>query len=312
MLHMFQAFSTILTSLFFFSHADGVLLFNNDDVLHHITAHSGMISQQKPSGSISLRDMNSYISASLAGVLQPLGNKPKWIKGKSKERGSRVVVDKMKDEKRETNFNYHGKRSSKTDSISKKLSYSLDESLDISHSVGSSRYSAMSFRSDDSSVDMSSFTSDFGAHNEMAKKPRSTASALLRYRGIVSPSSSKTRTSNADGYQPSQLAAGVSSGNEPWEMLRSICEEPSKKFATVHHIAKSKVSWEALAQSLIHSIRRYDRHGTQFASIYSLLVARGDHDGSFAEVSPKIEEKLRHSMAYVEWNPFPVDFWISE
>ena len=291
-----------------------MLLFNNDDVLHHITAHSSMISQQKPSGSISLRDMNSYISASLAGVLQPLGNKPKWIKGKSKERASRVMVDKMKDEKSDNS----GKRSSKTDTISKELSYSLDESLDRSRSVDprslfvSSQYSAASFRSGDSSVDMPSFTSVFGAHNEMAKQPRSTASALLRYRGIVSPSSSKTRTSNGDNCQPSQLAAGVSSGNEPWEMLRLVCADPSKKFATVHHIAKCKVSWEALTQSLIHSICHYDRHGTQFASICSLLVARGDNDGTFAEMSAKIEEKLRRSMAYVEWNPFPVDFWISE
>lgn len=292
-----------------------MLLFNNDDVLHHITTHSGLISRKKPSGSISLKDMNSYISASLAGVLQPLGNKPKRIKGKVKERGIRTVLNT--DKKSEENYN-HGARSSKTDTISRKLSYSLDESFERSDALGkrslfgASRYSASSFMSDDCSVDVSSSASGLGAHDEMTRQPRSTASALLRYRGIVSPSSSKTRTSNTDSCQSSQLAAGVSSGNEPWEMLRSVCAEPSKKFATLHHIAKSKVSWEALTQSLIHSIRRYDSHGTQFATICSLLVARGDQDGSFAEVSPKIEEKLHRSLGYVEWNPFPVDFWISE
>lgn len=292
-----------------------MLLFNNDDVLHHITTHSGLISRKKPSGSISLKDMNSYISASLAGVLQPLGNKPKRIKGKVKERGIRTVLNT--DKKSEENYN-HGARSSKTDTISRKLSYSLDESFERSDALGkrslfgASRYSASLFMSDDCSVDVSSSTSGLGAHDEMTRQPRSTASALLRYRGIVSPSSSKTRTSNTDSCQSSQLAAGVSSGNEPWEMLRSVCAEPSKKFATLHQVAKSKVSWEALTQSLIHSIRRYDSHGTQFATICSLLVARGDQDGSFAEVSPKIEEKLHCSLGYVEWNPFPVDFWISE
>ena len=95
-------------------------------------------------------------------------------------------------------------------------------------------------------------------------------------------------------------------------MFRSICAEPSKKFATVHHIAKSKVSWQSLTQSLIHSIRRYDRNGLQFSTLASLLVARGDHDGSFTEVWPKIEDKLKTSLGFVDWNPFPIDFWISE
>ena len=260
--------------------------------------------------------MNSYISASLAGVLQPLGNKPKQIKGKVKERGIRTVLNT--DKKSEKNFNYSGARSSKTDTISRKLSYSLDESLERSDVLdnrplfGASRYSATSFMSNDCSVDVPSSTGSLGAYDEMTKQPRSTASALLRYQGIVSPSSSKARTSKTDSCQSSQLAAGVSSGNEPWEMIRSVCAEPSKKFATLHHISKSKISWEALTQSLIHSIRRYDSHGTHFATICSLLVARGDQDGSFAEVWPKIEEKLHHSLGYVEWNPFPVDFWISK
>ena len=82
-----------------FSHADGVLLFSNDDVLHQITAHTGLLSRQKPSGSISLRDMNSYISASLAGVLQPLGSKPRRLKGKLREMGFKGGVDVTGDKK---------------------------------------------------------------------------------------------------------------------------------------------------------------------------------------------------------------------
>ena len=313
---------TFLTFPLSFSHADGVLLFSNDDVLHQITAHTGLLSRQKPSGSISLRDMNSYISASLAGVLQPLGSKPRRIKGKFKETGFKGGVD-VTDDKKERKKNTGNKREGilrKTDTISKKLLFSLDESWDksdVGHyksEFGRSLSSATSssVMSEDHFVDTSSCTSELDAYTEMTRQPRSTASALLRYRGIVNPSSSETRTSKSDTCLSSQLAAGVSSGNEPWEMLRSVCAEPSRKFATVHHIAKSKVSWESLAQSLVHSVRRYDRQGMPFSTICSLLVARGDHEGSFAEVWTKIEDKLRNSLSCVEWNPFPVDFWISE
>lgn len=297
-----------------------MLLFNNDDVLHHITTHSSLLSRHKPSGSISLKDMNSYISASLAGVLQPLGSKPKRIKGKAKEKGCKGGVGELNEKKSKTKKLNQSARviSSKTDTVSKKLSFSLDESQagsDTRHHrsvFGRSLGSASSFMPDEHFVDTLSCTSDFDVYDEMSRQPRSTASALLRYRGIVNPSFSESKTSKIDSCQSSQLAAGVSSGNEPWEMLRSVCAEPSKKFSTVHHIAKSKVSWESLAQSLIHSIRRYDRHGMQFSTICSLLVARGDHDGSFAEVWTKIEDKMRNSLRCVEWNPFPVDFWISE
>lgn len=297
-----------------------MLLFSNDDVLHHITAHTGLLSRQKPSGSISLRDMNNYISASLAGMFQPLGSKPRRIKGRLKEKGFKGGVDVTNDKKEKKKILKGGGISNKTDTISKKLSFSLDESWDRSdvghyksvfgRSLGSATSSSV--MSDDHFVDTSSFTSELDGYTEMTRQPRSTASALLRYRGIVNPSSSETRMSKSDTCLSSQLAAGVSSGNEPWEMLRSVCAEPSKKFATVHHIAKSKVSWESLAQSLIHSIRRYDRQGMPFSTICSLLVARGDHEGSFAEVWTKIEDKLRNSLSCVEWNPFPVDFWISE
>ncbi|XP_022795839.1 tubulin delta chain-like [Stylophora pistillata] len=178
-----QHYNSLLSLSSLQYHADAVLLFSNDDILHHIATHTGLSTRQNPSGSISLKDMNYYISLSLAGVLQPLGSKPKLIKG---------------------------------------------------------------------------------------------------------------------------------NGNEPWEMFRSLCSEPSKKFATLHHMAKSKVSWESLTQSLIRSIRRYDRNGMQFSTLGSLLVARGDHDGSFAEIWPKIEDKLRTSLRFVDWNPFPIDFWISQ
>ena len=309
-----------MTFAFSFRHADGVLLFSNDDVLHHVTAHTGLLSRQKPSGSISLRDMNNYISASLAGVLQPLESKPRRIKRKLKETGLKGSVDVTDDKKERKKFHKGGGTLSKTDTISKKLSFSMNESWDKSD-VGLyksvfgrslSSATASSVMSDDHIVDTSSCISELDAYTEMNRQPRSTASALLRYRGIVNPSSSETRTSKSDTCLSSQLAAGVSSGNEPWEMLRSVCAEPSKKFVTVHHIAKSKVSWESLAQSLVHSIRRYDRQGVPFSTICSLLVARGDHEGSFAEVWSKIEDKLQNSLSCVEWNPFPVDFWISE
>ena len=195
-----------LTFPFSFSHADGVLLFSNDDVLHHITAHTGLLSCQKPSGSISLRDMNNYISASLAGVLQPLGSKPRWIKGKLKQTGLKGGVDVTDDKREQKTFHKGGRMLSKTDTISKKLSFSLDESWDKSD-VGHyksvfgrslSSATASSVMSDHHIVDTSSCTSELDAYTEMTRQPRSTASALLRYRGIVNPASSETRMSKSD------------------------------------------------------------------------------------------------------------------
>lgn len=299
-----QHYNSLLSLASLQCHADGVLLFNNDDVLHHVVTHSGLVSQQKRAASTSLKDMNAYISASLAGLLQPFGSKPRRIKGNVKDRGSRPLLHTAK--MMQKGLSYNTGKSNKTDFISRKLSYSLTETLDRSDVFGSklSENSATSFRY---STNVLPSVCNLDGSKEMAKQPRSTASALLRYQGIVRPSPSKTSSCHSE-----KLEAGVSCGNEPWEMLRSVCPEPSKKFATVHHVAKSKVSWEALVHSLIHSLRRYDRNGSQFATVCSLLVARGDLDGSFAEASTKIEEKLRLSLGCMEWNPFPIDFWISQ
>lgn len=299
-----------------FSHADAVLLFSNDDILHHMAAHSGLLTRQNPSGSISLKDMNQYISMSLAGVLQPLGSKPKRLKGKLKEWGAKETIGSKK---RNEIFYKSTETSYKMDTITKQLSFSLNESQDESEVTrhravfGSSPGSASSMSSNDSIFSSYSYSSDTDSLTDMSRQPRSTASALLRYRGIVNPLEKRTfESGDSRQTENSPPAVDVPSGNEPWEMFRSICAEPSKKFATVHHIAKSKVSWQSLTQSLIHSIRRYDRNGLQFSTLASLLVARGDHDGSFTEVWPKIEDKLKTSLGFVDWNPFPIDFWISE
>ncbi|EDO48954.1 predicted protein [Nematostella vectensis] len=100
---------------------------------------------------------------------------------------------------------------------------------------------------------------------------------------------------------------------KPWEMLRSICPEPSKKFVSVYHSEKVKVgqSWDHLCQSLVHSMNLYDKSGHPYSTLASLLIARGDTDNTFAESALKIEKRLKGTLRCVEWNPFPVDFWIS-
>ncbi|XP_029187848.2 uncharacterized protein LOC114955200 isoform X2 [Acropora millepora] len=301
-----QHYNSLLSLASLQRHADGVLLFNNDDILRHVSVHRGIVSRQKNAASISLKDMNSYISASLAGLLQPLGNKPRRMKGNVKDKGNRQPSHTTR--LKEHGLKHNIGKSNKTDPISRKLSYSHDETPDRSDILASSSSEKpfASFSSDEHSMNMLSSTTDLDTDDIMARQPRSTASALLRYQGIVRPSTSRT-----ENCQSSSLETGVSCGNEPWEMLHSICPEPNKKFATLHHLAKSKVSWEGLTNSLLHSLRRYDKQGVQFSTISSLLVARGDLDGSFAQESAKIEEKLRLCLGCVGWNPFPVDFWIS-
>ena len=300
-----------------FSHADGVLLYSNDDVLHDVTTYTGFQSQKTSFPSISFKDMNSYIAGSLAGVLQPLESKPQKLVTRQTDKDTSVA--KLHGESKSIRLSRKsgkmGSHSKNLDTISKIVSF--DESFD--------KFSLMKNRSSVSAKSITSaasFTShgnlpfsigDLESLDEMSRQPRSSTSALLRYRGMVNCSYTNKKTHNSNSFQSSRLAAGVSAGNEPWEMLRSLCSEPSTKFASIHHIVKSKVSWESLTQFLLHSIRRYDKKGKQFSTIAALLIARGDDSRpSFAENATKIEERLRTSLKCVEWNPFPVDFWLSK
>ena len=162
----------VVNLLFILVHADGVLLFNNDDILHHVSVHRALVSRQKNAASISLKDMNSYISASLAGLLQPLGNKPRRMKGNVKDKGKRQssYTTRLK----EHDLKHSTGKSNKTDPVSRKLSYSYDETPDRSDILGSSSSEKpfASFFSDECSMNMLSSTSDLDKQEDTTKRPQ--------------------------------------------------------------------------------------------------------------------------------------------
>lgn len=293
--------------------------------------HSSVVGKQHStsSGAISLKHMNSYIASCLAGVLQPLGNKPKSESCKYTMARDKTVKSKSgRSTTQQSQSLSRGSTLSKNTSVFEESGVGKrgvirsrkdkEESACFSGTAGLARnlFSA-SFGHDESIAagnSSVSFTSTSSSGSLMAQQPRSSGSALRRYRDAANQTYLKpsSQTPSQEKCQSNELATAVSAGSEPWEMLRSVCPEPSKKFVAMHHTAKAKVSWAALAQSLIHSTRRYSRDGVQFSTISSLLVARGDHDGTFSDSADKIEEKLKSAFGCVEWNPFPVDFWISE
>ncbi|XP_063955431.1 tubulin delta chain-like isoform X1 [Lytechinus pictus] len=118
--------------------------------------------------------------------------------------------------------------------------------------------------------------------------------------GLLCPISSNTTRS------------GISSGNEPWELLRSVSPMPAHKFLHVSHVMKSKSTWEAMTTNLIQSAVRYDTDGQHYSSLASLVAVRGDPTSTFMTSLSVIERKLKAALGFVEWNPFPIDFWIGK
>jgi hypothetical protein len=48
---------------------------------------------------------------------------------------------------------------------------------------------------------------------------------------------------------------------------------------------------------------------SQYSSLASLIIARGDRNNTFHANTIKIGEKVKAAYNTVKWNPFPVDFW---
>lgn len=234
--------------------------------------------------------MNQLIAASLAGVLLPLGDKPQKVTRKS---GTNKSVFKK--------------------SVRTKLPSTRDSPHSLSYRSGRSLWSASSMLSTFSNASEASGFDEDESSCVMQRQPRATVSALMRYRGIAPVASAFSDSHSKEKSSLSDAEFDIATkGNEPWDMLRSVCAEPSKKFATIHHLSKSKVTWEALTQSLLHSTNRYDKEGQQFATFNALLIARGGGETLFIDSLGKIEERLKASLGCVEWNPFPIDYWISK
>ena len=292
-----------MSFLYLCSNADGILLFSNDDVLHHLVARPGKMA--KSTLSVSMKEMNQYIATCLAGVILPLENKPKKLtKLRTERRKTNPEVRNADSVRERKSLHYSSLRGAGYSNMDRHV---MSDSMSV-HDVGVtfSQSSKSSITGDCNTEELSD-----SSLSVMSKQPRRSSSALLRYRGLAVQTPETPTTSDAS-HHLSKLCGGSAGGNELWDMLTAVCPEPSKKFATVHHITKPKISWDILGQSLIHSIRRCDRNGGMFSSLGALLIARGDTDLSFPQYATKIEERLRTSLRCVSWNPFPVDFWISE
>ena len=288
-------------------------MFSNDDVLHRLSAHSAVAG--KKHGTVSLSQMNAYIVNCLAGVLQPLDSK---LKQESKTRASgRTSTVKNKLSKSDDSLVFRNLAGTRGRIFGKKGhhlvhriphgSQQWTKDVDQSSTLLGMDITVDSSRWDESDLS-SSCSSSRSSSSFMAQQPSTSASALQRYQGTVQSMSSEARQTT--GHRHDKFTSTVSCGNEAWEMLRSVCPEPSKKFLTMDHCAKTKVSWDAVAQSLIHSAQRYDKHGGRLSMIASLLVARGDANGSFVDSAGKIEERIKTAFGCVRWNPLPVDIWI--
>ena len=275
----------------FCSNADGIVVFSNDDVLHSLLARPG--NRGNSTLGVSIKQMNQYIATSLAGVLLPLECKPKRnTKSRSEEKKS-SPKGKYRITRQRVDSNLSRLRGSCIAQDATTIS-------DVMHTVDNCNMEYSSLFSEDSL-------------SVMSRQPTRSNSALLQYRGLAGQNLvCETCSSTDQSYSLSGPCDGVSRGNELWDMLTSVCPEPGKKFATLHHISKPRVSWDSLGQSLIHSVRRCDKYGEMFSTLGAILVARGDSELTFPQCAEKIRERMKSSLRCVKWNPSPLDFWISE
>lgn len=244
-----------------------------------------------------MKEMNQHIATSLAGVILPLENKPK-----------KKATSRMEERKNNPIQKCETFRSQET------VSDSRGNSGNISGIMHTQNFRKILTLSPTDSITETYSSLDLSSDNSlcvMSRQPNRSSSALLRYRDLAAQKSETPAGATESHYLSGPCGEAVT-GNELWDMLTTVCPEPTKKFATLHHISKPKVSWDSLGQSLVHSIRRCDKNGVMFSTLGAILVARGDNELTFPHSAKKIEERLKSSLRCVKWNPSPLDFWISE
>ena len=96
--------------------------------------------------------------------------------------------------------------------------------------------------------------------------------------------------------------------SEPWELVRSLCPNPALKYITPMH-AQSLGTWEQLFTTAGHQRSAAAcRHTLCLA-----VVTRGNQVSmkQFSDSTNSTEKRLKQLYRTVEWNPFPVDFYLS-
>lgn len=97
--------------------------------------------------------------------------------------------------------------------------------------------------------------------------------------------------------------------SEPWELVRSLCSNPAFKYITPAH-TESASTWEHLFATPGHrTSMASSRHALSLA-----VIARGNHVSMkhFCDLISSTERRLKQAYRTVEWNPFPVDFYLSQ
>ncbi|XP_062813857.1 uncharacterized protein LOC100553684 isoform X3 [Anolis carolinensis] len=104
--------------------------------------------------------------------------------------------------------------------------------------------------------------------------------------------------------------SGISLGQEPWELLRSVCPMPTLKFL---HTAQSStcgsVHWDRLASSVVQPLPRESPDGNPHCSTALLAMARGPQEHSFLLNPDSVLRRLKQAYRCVPWNPFPTTYW---
>ena len=107
---------------------------------------------------------------------------------------------------------------------------------------------------------------------------------------------------------------------EPWELIRSVCPDPRSKLITTNHVCfpTSTNTWDQVKTLLLrHSAdslwRKAGDTATKACTSSLVFIARGA-PLSVAELVrglQPLESKLKKAYNTVDWNPFPVDYWMS-
>ena len=103
---------------------------------------------------------------------------------------------------------------------------------------------------------------------------------------------------------------------QPWEIIRSLCPDPSTKFITTNHVLFAKapgLSWKQVTSHLLRHSNLWTRQAAVKPHTTSLaLILRGYGLEPFvAQGLSPVEAKLKKAYNTVSWNPFPVDYWMS-
>lgn len=118
------------------------------------------------------------------------------------------------------------------------------------------------------------------------------------------------------------------SGPEPWELVRSLCPDPSLKlvFPTHAHLTKSTDTWDSAFSSITTSLRSTissrlpgeieslpNSTPTKPPTTALVVICRASPAATESLVSgaSTIEKRLKQTYNTVSWNPFPVDMWCS-